>query len=351
MNATTPVRRGFTLVELLIVIAIIGTLVGLLLPAVNAARERARQGQCLNNLKELGTGLVSYATDGKGVFPGLIGYQRTTITPYNSSIDGNTSTNNVVDLAMTWAAKLLPRIDQQSLSEQLLTNNGGTGPNPTAPTSIYSTPPRLEIFICPSDAGTNREQARLTYIANSGYFDGVGSAYTVDVKANGLFHDQRRGGPEVRYGADIKDGAGTTLLLSENIHKDEGVSWLTPINQTPSSLNDFTVSVEQPYGMVWHIQGGDPANPTQARFNRDPNPPNSYTAGRNALGYARPAGAHPEVFNVVFAGGAAKAISQDIEYRVYQQLMTPNGAKAVALDDPGVSMRDFMNPPLKDSDY
>ena len=58
-------RRAFTLVELLVVIAIIGTLVGLLLPAVQAAREAARRSACMNNLKQLGVGMLNYA-DAKG---------------------------------------------------------------------------------------------------------------------------------------------------------------------------------------------------------------------------------------------------------------------------------------------
>ncbi len=60
---------GFTLVELLVVITIIGMLVALLLPAVQSVRENARQTQCLNNLKQISLATVSHES-AKGEFPG-----------------------------------------------------------------------------------------------------------------------------------------------------------------------------------------------------------------------------------------------------------------------------------------
>ena len=64
-------RGAFTLVELLIVVVIISMLAGLLIPAVNYAREAARRTQCINNQKNLGIGLSSYATNNNGL-PGYL---------------------------------------------------------------------------------------------------------------------------------------------------------------------------------------------------------------------------------------------------------------------------------------
>ena len=71
MNTNPNPRRAFTLLELLVVIAIIAILAALLLPSLSAAKQRAGQTACLNNLKQLGTGIMLYVDENNGAFPGI----------------------------------------------------------------------------------------------------------------------------------------------------------------------------------------------------------------------------------------------------------------------------------------
>jgi hypothetical protein len=161
---------------------------------------------------------------------------------------------------------------------------------------------------------------------------------------------------------DIKDGTSVTILLSENVHRDPpgspkrpGNTWLRP---AASATN-----LEQWYGMVWVVDTQNPRSPQPAlmdRFNQDTRPKSKLDQPYAASGtrFARPASNHPDVFNVAFCGGNVKEFNQDIDYAVYQQLMTPDGARAAPANAPNqrfeTTLPDdqrFMNPPLTEADY
>ena len=129
-------RRGFTLVELLVVIAIIGTLVGLLLPAVQAAREAANRSRCSNNLKQLGLAIFNYSN------------------AYNSLPNSHRPNNGTARIS--WITRTLPFFEQNTLSDRFdrSVNWSATVPNTAAgfqiPNAILAMT-RIDTLNCPSD--------------------------------------------------------------------------------------------------------------------------------------------------------------------------------------------------------
>src|SRR5438874_3662292 len=137
-------RKAFTLVELLVVVAIIGVLVALLLPAVQAARESARRNQCGNNVKQITLAVHNYADTYRGAFP---------VGEYSCCWG-------------TWLVGLLPYIEQKALYDQYkffgaVQNQAGNALSQSDATTRYSgsqnlpvTKMQIQAYTCPSDSTT-----------------------------------------------------------------------------------------------------------------------------------------------------------------------------------------------------
>ncbi len=149
----TRSRSGFTLIELLVVIAIIAVLIGLLLPAVQAAREAARRSQCVNNLKPLGLAAHN-SHDVNYSFP--MGSSLATTIAYGNppAIGGWTN----------WSAHslLLPYLEQTPLYNaanfSLICYGAGDANATAANSTAYLT--RIAGYLCPSDGNAGRLSGR-----------------------------------------------------------------------------------------------------------------------------------------------------------------------------------------------
>ena len=219
INPPTLTRRGFTLIEMLVVIAIIGMLVAMLLPAVQKAREAAHQAECTNHLHQIGVALTNYEVKKRVYPPSRLGCDG-----YSSGVCAND--NDAAKVGTSGVVMILPELDQQTLFESFDFKNGPwpiNGGNwvDTNGTAIST---RLEVFICPSD-GVSLPYVGANKAATGNYslcMGKNGPTYGIDHSTkysnNGMFI-YRTPLPS----SSARDGLSSTIFAGEAIdtHKQE----------------------------------------------------------------------------------------------------------------------------------
>lgn len=327
------VRSAFTLVELLVVISIIGMLMGLLLPAVQSAREQSRRTSCGNHQRNLTIALSSYDTSNR-FYPGwregmLIGEQSGTVS---------------------WVLSILPFMEESALYNAL--RDGKT-------TSV----PSLSLLDCPSS--TDRRIPRTThYVVNCGAVDDfwqIDDPVTFDNNVfNGVFLDYTQVKSRLGAGAlSALDGASHTLLMSENLNYGYWIShnsWSSDCTRGGeySPTSDYgSHTMEGSIGFCWArkykndryqegVDGNIEYRPFYPECDLGDTSHNSARVPRRInrcveenytddwYQSARPSSRHPGTVVVSYCDGRISTLSESIENRVLVQLMTGSDKKSDA---------------------
>ena len=207
---TVTSRRGFTLIELLVVIAIIGVLVGLLLPAVQQAREAARRSSCGNKLKQQGLASHNYAdkhaSRGDNFLPSAMGVNASGASTVTNPVTGVTHWSHIV--------AILPYGEENNLYNAI----NGAG-NYAVPTGTNATV-EVDWLICPSFVGTTAGQS--VYKANVGTSDETGASASASGAFTGKTLDDNGGlGLYQDKGfASYRDGTSNTLMIVEENYNE-----------------------------------------------------------------------------------------------------------------------------------
>jgi prepilin-type N-terminal cleavage/methylation domain-containing protein/prepilin-type processing-associated H-X9-DG protein len=200
MNPARKNRLGFTLIEILVVVMIIAVLMGLLLPAINAARETARTTQCMNNMREIGMALLALDSKGKRFFRVL------------DHPAGYPSTN------INWIISAFNEMGRRDLYNDW-----------TLPTGT-KTVVQVSQLICPSNPTLNTSGG-LSYAVNMGVYRGtlVSPDYSGRLLRN---FDSLTPEPDLNLDSDVS-APGNTVLLSERLFAGPELAQSGPWNYIP----------------------------------------------------------------------------------------------------------------------
>jgi prepilin-type N-terminal cleavage/methylation domain-containing protein len=297
-------NKGFTLIELLVVLAILSLLIGLLLPAVQSAREAARRSQCSNNMRQIGIALHTYH-DSFNSFP------------FGQSILGSGDS--------LWI-KILPFLEQQSLYNSFNQQN-----------TIYDRANRtvqaisLAVYQCPSDSGSGVRSANKELFIRNGYADNqetilasftsyVASFGTTDTTAT-IYPDQR--GFAIPDGlisnlapismTSVTDGLSQTMLASER-----ATAWLQRFS---------TIASDIPSTFGWYFRGalGD----TMFTSFYPPNMPIKVGQGAGINHAFAASSLHPGGIEVLMGDGSLRFVKDSISTWPFDSISgRPSGASA-----------------------
>jgi prepilin-type N-terminal cleavage/methylation domain-containing protein len=295
------VRRGFTLVELLVVIAIIGVLIGLLLPAVNAARESSRRTHCTNNVYQMAMAAIRH-NDSNGFIPG-----------WRNALAGSGT-------FPSWPVAILPFMERNDIYSQWASGNIGVAPY-------------IGFFNCPSSLPDSLTGPSLAYAGNTGSFDNR-------APYDGVMFDTVLNGPSLPVDMEsvsAADGTPMTLLFSEKCgtpgpnqtFNQATWNYAAPATVTGTTLSVLITAGNQPIPPVFGIIDSPRNNPTKVL--------NSGTVPAPGMN-TQPSSSHTSGVVAAFCDGHTQFIKDGIEPYVYAQLLTRkttwNGVNCV---NPGVS--------------